>query len=183
MTLALGSPKTLLHRWPTLLAIAVAAVSLSDGAAEPGVGVALVVAAAGYVVIAAFDRPALTWPMVVVLFGGVVALRAFEVPEVPVLVVIAAVGAVVVLVRRQSRMHVLQVPVGLLGLTVFAVALEVPTSVGAVVAALGLLGHAAWDAVLWRRGTVIARSFAEWCGVFDALVAVGLIVLVAAGPW
>jgi len=169
---------TLLHRWPTLLAITFAALTLSGGNAEPGVGVALLVAAAGYVVIAALDRPALTWPVVVLFFAGVVLLRAVEVPEVPVLAVVAVVGAVFVLARRRSRWHVLQVPIGLLGLAVFATALEVPTEAGAVMVAVGLLGHAVWDGVLWRRGAVIARSFAEWCGVFDVCVAVGLLVLV-----
>ncbi|GAA0274274.1 hypothetical protein [Cryptosporangium japonicum] len=180
-THAPARPASLLRRWPTALAFAFAALTLSDGAAEPGVGVALVVAAAGYVALAALDRPALTWPIVVALFLGVVALRAFEVPEVPVLAVITAVAGVVVVVRRPARWHRLQVPVGLVGVAVFAVALQVPTAVGAVVVALGLLGHAAWDAVLWRRDAVIARSFAEWCGVFDVVVAVGLVLLVAVG--
>jgi hypothetical protein len=31
--------------------------------------------------------------------------------------------------------------------------------------AVGLLGHAAWDAIHWRRNTIVTRSFAEWCGV------------------
>lgn len=180
-TQAVARPTSVLHRWPTVLALACAALTLSDGAAEPGVGVALVVAAAGYVALAALDRRALTWPVVVVLFVGVVALRAFEVPELPVLAVIAVVGSAVVAVRRRERWHLLQVPVGLMGLAVFVVALEVPTAAGAVVVAVGLLGHAAWDAVLWRRDSVISRSFAEWCGVFDAVVAVGLLALVATG--
>lgn len=83
---------TVLHRWPTLLAIALAALTLSDGNAEPGVGIALVVAAAGYVLVAALDRPASTWPLGVVLFAVVIGLRVLEVPIEPVLGALTLVG-------------------------------------------------------------------------------------------
>jgi hypothetical protein len=181
MTHALTAPRTLFRRWPTLLALLLAMVSLSDGRAEPGVGVALVVAAAGYVTIAALDRPGLTWPVVVVFFAGVIAARAFDVDPLPALVVVAVAGGLFVLARRRTRLQLLQVPVGLLGLAAFAAALEVPAKAGAVIVAVGLLGHAAWDAVLWRRNAVLARSFAEWCGVFDVAVGIGLLALVATG--
>ena len=36
--------------------------------------------------------------------------------------------------------------------------------------AIGLLGHAAWDTVHYVRNKVVARSYAEFCAVFDLLV-------------
>jgi hypothetical protein len=46
-----------------------------------------------------------------------------------------------------------------------------------VLVSLGLLAHVAWDVYHHRNGRVVARSFAEFCGVLDILVAVGVLVL------
>ena len=39
-------------------------------------------------------------------------------------------------------------------------------------------GHAAWDAYHYLRDRVVARSYAEFCGVLDLLV--GAVILVIA---
>ncbi|MGW0478942.1 hypothetical protein [Nonomuraea sp. NPDC003214] len=44
--------------------------------------------------------------------------------------------------------------------------------------AAGWLLHGIWDFVHLRRGKVVARSYAEWCGVLDALIAFELVFLV-----
>jgi hypothetical protein len=57
------------------------------------------------------------------------------------------------------------------------VVLAVPAAVGGYLVAAGLLGHATWDAVHWRANRIVSRSFAEWCGVLDLVIGVGLLVV------
>jgi hypothetical protein len=47
-----------------------------------------------------------------------------------------------------------------------------------VVVAAGLIGHGVWDLVHWRANAVVARSFSEFCWLFD--VGLGVAVLVPA---
>src|ERR687897_768618 len=49
-------------------------------------------------------------------------------------------------------------------------ALFVAPELGAYLVAFALLGHAAWDAYHYLRDRVVARSYAEFCGVLDLLV-------------
>jgi len=46
------------------------------------------------------------------------------------------------------------------------------------VPAAGLTAHAAWDAYHWWADRIVVRSFAEWCGVLDLTLGVGILVLV-----
>ncbi|MBW9207125.1 hypothetical protein KV102_09900 [Mumia sp. zg.B53] len=46
------------------------------------------------------------------------------------------------------------------------------------VAGVGLIGHAAWDAVHWHEDAVVSRPFAEWCGTLDLVLGVGVLVIV-----
>jgi hypothetical protein len=50
------------------------------------------------------------------------------------------------------------------------VALYVEPVLGGMLVAIGLLGHAAWDAVHYLRDRVVTRSYAEFCAVLDLLV-------------
>lgn len=70
----------------------------------------------------------------------------------------------------------------LLGLAVLgllaAVALVVDPTIGRYVVATGWLGHAVWDLWHHRLDRVVPRWYAEFCVVFDVLVATSLV----AGP-
>jgi hypothetical protein len=48
---------------------------------------------------------------------------------------------------------------------------------GGYLLAAGWFGHAAWDVAHYRADKVVSRSFAEWCAVFDALGAVGILIV------
>jgi hypothetical protein len=65
------------------------------------------------------------------------------------------------------------VPLQAAGMLVFGpsmlVALYVEPDLGGMLVAIGLLGHAAWDTVHYVRNRVVARSYAEFCAVFDLL--------------
>lgn len=63
-------------------------------------------------------------------------------------------------------------------IAVGTVAPALPATIGACVVAGGLIGHAAWDAVHWRAGRIVSRSFAEWCGVPDLNLGLGILVAV-----
>jgi hypothetical protein len=170
----------LLRRWPTWLAAFWAALSAADHGDGTDYAVVLPLAAAGYVTVAALGRPRTVWPVLGVLLPGLVALRAAGVDPVPVLAAVATLAAVAGLWRgtlRRSALHLLQMPVALLAITAGVTALNVSPDVGGRVLAVGLIGHAAWDAVLWRADRVISRSFLECCAVYDVLVGVALLVL------
>jgi hypothetical protein len=70
-----------------------------------------------------------------------------------------------------------QAPACLVFLTAAGLAVTVSPDAGMYWVAAGLIGHAAWDAVHWRANAVVARSFAEWCVVFDLGVGGAILLL------
>ena len=50
------------------------------------------------------------------------------------------------------------------------VAFYADPALGGYLVAFALLSHAAWDAYHYLRDRVVARSYAEFCGVLDLLV-------------
>ena len=44
------------------------------------------------------------------------------------------------------------------------------------VLAAGWLGHGVWDLVHLRRRAVVSRSYAQWCGVVDIVMAAELLI-------
>jgi hypothetical protein len=57
------------------------------------------------------------------------------------------------------------------------VALFVAPELGAYLVAIALLGHAGWDAYHYLRDRVVARSYAEFCGVLDLLLGAAILVM------
>ena len=56
-------------------------------------------------------------------------------------------------------------------------ALFLAPELGPYLVAFALLGHAAWDAYHYLRDRVVARSYAEFCGVLDLLVGAAILVM------
>ncbi|MEO3806370.1 hypothetical protein [Nonomuraea sp. B1E8] len=174
----------LLNRWPTALALAMTALP-SSGGGEGAVGIfaqVLTLLPLLYLVVAKVGRRALTWPLLGVGLVAVVGLRMLDVVAISTVFVSIALivlvwGALDGHLRRPGEFR-LQA----LGWVVFTAlaltGLVVDPDLGRYVVAAGWLLHGVWDFVhLWRNKTV-ARSYAEWCGVVDVVVAVQLIVLV-----
>jgi hypothetical protein len=171
----------IVQRWPTALGILVAAGSvlgLSDGR-----DVASVVAASGFVYLAAaaLGRPGAAWPafgLTFVLVGLGMSVSGFD--PVPWLIAGAVVLVVIGLAPQRWR-PVWSLPTQAAAMLVLGatavIALRVDATAGGVLVSLGLLAHVAWDVYHHRNGRVVARSFAEFCGVLDILVAVGVLVL------
>jgi hypothetical protein len=162
------------RRWPTLLGVAVAAASLWDTTGGLEFTAVFFVAAVGYQVMALTTRRGWTWPVALGLAVAVTGLRAAGVDVAVVLGAAAVVLAVPAL--RLRGLRALQTPVALVLVGLGVLALRVPPEVATAVVAAGLIGHAAWDLVQWRADAVIARSFAEWCGVYDLVLGVGLLL-------
>ncbi len=172
-------------RWPTLLALAWAAISLAD--LDDGLEYAflLLPAAVGYLFIAVVDRTRLTWPVLFALVATVVTLRLLRADPWPALTVtaVALIAAGLITGRlRGPGLYALQSPVaaGFIALGLTAVA--VPAGIGGYLVAAGLLGHAAWDAAHWRADRIVTLTFAEWCGVLDATLGVGILLSLLGWP-
>ncbi len=171
----------LLRRWPTWLAMAWAGFTLSDVGDGTEFAFVLVVAAVGYLAVAVLERPRATWPLLFLLIGAVVALRVAEVDEGVVLISTGVLLATVGLARgslRRAGPPSLQLPAAVVFVGAGVLGEAVTPSLGLHIVAAGLVCHAAWDAYHWRADRIVVRSFAEWCGVLDLTLGVGILVLV-----
>lgn len=70
-----GWVAAILHRWPTWLAIALAALGAGDSGSVGGLSEALLLFALGYLACAVLRRRQATWVVAVVGIGAVAALR------------------------------------------------------------------------------------------------------------
>jgi hypothetical protein len=175
----------LLHRWPTALGVAVAAVTAldlgSDAGFVPPLSVLVVLMALVYVGAAALGRRRASW---VVLLAALPV--AFLLPRTawvdPLVILLAAAAAFLVLGTVRGR---LREPGGLTlqaaGMFAFgAVALAamyVAPGAGVYLVAFALFGHAAWDAFHYLGDRVVTRPYAEFCGVLDLVLGVAILVL------
>ncbi|MFC3688837.1 hypothetical protein [Aquipuribacter hungaricus] len=186
----------LLRRWPTALAVGLAAALW--GVDTVTAAQLLPVLPLLYVVLAVLQRPRASWPALLV---SVVALGALQsrgtVDHVLAVTTVAAVVALAGAVHhgrdrgtdlgshpgRQPGGHAGRALLArqVVGYVLFAgvavVALLAAPDVGRWVLAVGWLGHGVWDLVHLRRREVVSRSYAEWCGALDVLVALQLVLL------
>ncbi len=168
------------HRWPTWLAIALAALTAGGSTVESLADV-LPMLALAYLAAAVLQRRQATWLVAVVIVAAFAALRLQDWvdPVVALLVVALALvlwGAIRGQLRRRGALVVEMA--GMVGFTAIALAaVSVDQDLGRYIVAAGWFGHAAWDFAHFRADKVVSRSFAEWCFVFDILRAAGILVL------
>jgi hypothetical protein len=166
----------LLRRWPAALAIGLELVSWGIGLVRAGQVLPLLPAL--YVIVTVLRRRGASWPVLIASFVLLVVLQlqSWVNPTVVILALASAV-AVVGLFRRPGRAELLLQTGGLVlfgGLAL--VGLLVAPEVARYVLAAGWLGHGVWDLVHLRRDKVVSRSYAEWCGVLDVLIAAELLL-------
>ncbi len=177
----------LLHRWPTALGIAVAAMTAYDLEIDAGsvssLSALVVLMALVYVGAAALDRRSASWVVFLAGFAVVVVfldLLDSGIDPSVVLLVAAPVFVVLGVARGQLRRPG-GLPLQTVGMLAFGsiglVALYVDPDLGGKLVAIALLGHAAWDAYHYLRDRVVARSYAEYCGVLDLLVGAAILVM------
>jgi hypothetical protein len=162
------------HRWPTALGVAVGVLTVFDLQGGTELAALTMLMPVVYLGAAALDLRRFAWA---VLLAGVAVLTVVPstsqvVPSVGFLVA-ALVFLVVGGARGQWRSPG-GLPLQTVGMLVFGagmlVALYVEPVLGGMLVAIGLLGHAAWDAVHYLRDRVVTRSYAEFCAVLDLLV-------------
>jgi hypothetical protein len=172
----------LMHRWPTALGIAVAALAAFDVQDGLEFAALTVLMALIYLSAAALDRRWFAW---LVLLAGLPL--AFFIPStsevVPsvVLLVAAPVFLVLGVVRGQLRKPG-GLPLQTAGMLVFGsiilVALfYVDQDLGGKLVGIAILGHGAWDAYHYLRNRVVARSYAEFCAVVDLLLGAAILFM------
>jgi hypothetical protein len=172
----------LMHRWPTALGIAVAALAAFDLQDGLEFAALTVLMALIYLGAAALDR---RWSAWVVLLAGLPL--AFFIPSISgihpsvVLLVAAPVFLVLGVARGQW-----QRPGGLplqtagmlaFGSTVLVALFYVYPDLGGKLVAIAILGHAAWDAYHYLRNRVVPRSYAEFCAVVDLLLGAAILFM------
>jgi hypothetical protein len=172
----------LMHRWPTALGVAVAALAAFD--VDDGLEFAAltVLMALVYLGAAALHRRWFAW---VVLLAGLPL--AFFIPSISgidpsvVLLVAAPVFLVLGVARGQW-----QRPGGLplqsagmlaFGSTVLVALYVVYPDLGGKLVGIAILGHAAWDAYHYLRNRVVPRSYAEFCAVVDLLLGAAILFM------
>ena len=171
----------ILHRWPTWLAIAMAAVLAAGGTTVGELADVLPMLALAYLAAAVLQRRKATWPLAIGIVAAFAALRMQDWVD-PVAALVATALALVLWaafrgqLRRRGAIAV--EAAGMVGFTAIALAaVSVDPNLGRYVVAAGWFGHAAWDFAHFRADRVVSRSFAEWCAVYDFLRAIGILVL------
>lgn len=173
-----------LRRWPTALAVGMSALTLDRSGSDRSVeayGEILPFLALLYLIVAVLRRRGASWPVLII---GILVITVLELLGVMAPSSAAVAVALVVLVwsavsGRLTESGMLRVQaVGMLGFGALALTgLAVEPEVGRYVVAAGWFLHGVWDFVHLRLDKVVSRSYAEWCGVIDVLVAAELLLL------
>src|ERR671911_1325736 len=172
----------LMHRWPTALGIAVAALAAFD--VDDGLEFAALtlLMALVYLGAAALDRPWSAW--LVLLAGLPLAIFIPSTSEVvPSVVFLVAAPVFLVLgVARGQWQRPGGLPLQSAGMLAFGsivlVALfYVYPDLGGQLVGIAILGHAAWDAYHYLRDRVVTRTYAEFCAVVDLLLGAAILFM------
>lgn len=173
-------------RWPTALAIGLTAVNVAGGSADvagsaDAFGQALLLLPLGYLIFVRVPRR-WSWPVAIAAVAAVTAVRALDVISLASFLGTAMLAMLVWSAVRKDLHKPGMVRVqalGAIGFGALALAgLALDPQVGIYLVAAGWFLHGVWDFVHLRLDKVVSRTFAEWCGVVDILVAAQLLLLV-----
>ena len=174
--------KGLLHRWPSALGLAVAALQLARGPDTETVATVIGVAALCYLGAAALARRWVAWAGCVAFSLVLVASQETGLAWWAVGATVSLALVVAGLLLRVPRPPLTAQTAALIGYGGVAVAaLSLSPRAGLVLAGLALAGHSVWDVIHYRRNQVVHRSLAEFCVLLDVPLGVGAIVLAIAG--
>lgn len=182
-----GPVRWTLRRWPALLALAlvgpdvVAAALGEKGGSAQFLGEALPMLALIYLIMAKIGNRKITWP-VVVLVAGTVAVTEVTGIMAPSTLLIGASLVLLIWVmftgEIESTPNLRLQAIGIVFFCGVALAgLAVDPTIGVYVIAAGWFLHGMWDFVHIWRDRVVSKTFAEWCGVLDVLIAAQLVLM------
>jgi hypothetical protein len=171
---------SILHRWPTWAAIALAVPISLDLSGGTDLAPAVAASALIYLGAATVRKRSAVWAVfpaaVLVIFaaeaGGVDPTWALIGVSVP----LVSYGLWSGTRRANPGLPYQVIAMAVFGATA-AVALGAGDDVGALLVAAGLVGHAAWDVYHHRADKVVTRSYAELCFVLDACLAVVVVAV------
>lgn len=167
--------------WPALAGVGLAV--LSARGLTNGVEAAAIVTASGFVYLgaASLQKRTTAWPLFLLSFVFVTAGRLVPGIDATWLMIATAIGLVAFGLSRGAIRPRWGLPLQALAMVAFAgtalLAVQVSEVLGAVLVAVGLLAHAAWDVVHHRADRVVTRSLAEFCFVLDTVLAVLILVI------
>jgi FtsH-binding integral membrane protein len=181
---------TLARRWPAALGLTVAVFMLAtdDPRSLSAVVLPLMLATTTYVVVAALTRPGWSWTVIAVLVVLVVATRlaaagsAVDLAGMVAIILAAIVVGVVHGIWARPDLYRWQPYAAVAFLAVGLGALWLTPGAGRLLIGTGLIAHALWDLVHWRRQEVVSRSLAEWCCALDFSLGAGILVFSAWPP-
>jgi len=172
----------LMHRWPTALGIAVAALAAFD--AQDGLEFAelTVLMALVYLGAAALDRRWAAWVMLLAGLPLAFFISSISGIDPSVVLLVAAPVFLVLGVARGQWQRPDGLPLQTAGMLAFGstalVALYyVYPDLGGKLVGIAILGHAAWDAYHYLRDRVVVRSYAEFCAIMDLLLGAAILFL------
>ena len=183
-TTAEDAPRSqgILHRWPSALGLAVAALHLVRDPDTETVATVIGVAVLCYLGAAALDRRWVAWAGCVVVTLVVVASQVIGLAWWAVSGVVALALVVAGLLLRVPRAPLAAQTAALIGYGGVAVAaLFLAPRVGLALAGVALVGHSVWDVIHYRRNQVVHRSLAEFCVLLDVPLGAGAVILAIAG--
>ncbi|MFI0421142.1 hypothetical protein [Spongiactinospora sp. 9N601] len=169
-------------RWPTGLALVASALMIGGGPGQgaAGFGQILPLLPLLYLVMAKLHRREWTWPGLGI---GSVVIFGLQLLDIPAAAVFTGIALVVLVwagvdgqVRKDRAFRAQALGMLLFGGLALA-GLAVDPDLGRYLVAAGWFFHGVWDFAHLRANKVVARSFAEWCGVVDIVVAVALVLL------
>lgn len=176
--------RALVRRWPTALALVSGVFIVAGSWSEATVGrlaEVLLFLPLLYLVVSTLRRPRLTWVVLIVGVAATSGVEALGVADLPVVLLALALAATVwggTHGRFGDGSYFTVQVVGMVAFGVVALlAMAVDPTASRYLVAAGWFAHGVWDFVHLWRGRVVARSYAEWCGVVDILVATQLVVL------
>ena len=172
----------LMHRWPTALGIAVAALAAFDVQDGLEFAALTVLMALIYLGAAALDR---RWSAWIILLAGLTLLVFMPstwgvIPSVVFLVV--ALVFLVLGVARGQWQRPDGLPLQTAGMLAFGSIILVALfyldpDLGGKLVGIAILSHTLWDAYHYLRDRVVTRSYAEFCAVCDVLLGAAILFM------
>ncbi|MFG6195329.1 hypothetical protein [Nonomuraea sp. JJY05] len=168
------------HRWPTLLGLGFATLSLLDFEDGRSLGFVVFLAALIYLGTAVLGKPGTVWALFIIGTVAWVVLDRLGIDPWPALIG-AAISLIVLGVVGgllwQPLLTAAQVPAMLVCGGAVLLALTLSPQAGGFLVAAALIAHAVQDVLVWRANQVVARSLAEFCMVLDFVLGAGIVVL------
>ena len=169
-----------LQWWPVLVGILAAASVSYDMASGREMAPILVCLALVYLSTSVLGRPTAAWAVLGLTLAATIAVRMVTGwNNIWTLLMFGAAALAVGLWDRQTRRSssfrlqaAAMLALGLLSI----VALRMHVFWGSLLVAAGLFSHAGWDLYHHRKALVVSQSLAEFCFVFDALLAIAIIL-------